>query len=41
MGGDILVKSEQGLGSTFEIYLVNKDAINEEVVQLRFSQYSD
>lgn len=37
MGGDILVLSEEGIGSTFEIYLVSKtidDILKTEVIKL-------
>eukprot|EP00347_Sterkiella_histriomuscorum_P019851 403340064 len=39
MGGDIIVHSEEGVGSTFDIYLVNKtigDVSKSEIIKLEF-----
>ena len=39
MGGDILVKSELGLGSTFEIFLMQKnhdDILRPDIIKLEF-----
>lgn len=42
MGGDILVNSKLGVGSTFEIYLLNKtteDILKPEVIKLDFNHH--
>lgn len=39
MGGDILVKSEEGFGSVFDVYIVNKseeDLLRPEMIRLEF-----